>query len=112
VLVATGSEVHLALEAKALLEAEEIPTQVSSLPCWELFMSQPDEYCEEVIPPGAMTISVEAGVTLGWERWTSNRANVHGIDRFGASAPYEVLSEEFGMTAETLVSRVKKLLEE
>jgi transketolase len=112
VLIATGSEVHLALETKALLEEEEIGTQVVSLPCWEIFQKQNPEYREEVLPSGSLKVALEAGVTIGWERWTSSRAHVHGIDRFGASAPYETIFENLGFTAEAVVDRVKLLLEE
>ena len=112
VLIATGSEVHLALETKALLEEEEIGTQVVSLPCWEIFQKQSPEYREEVLPSGSLKIAVEAGVTIGWERWTGTRAHVHGLDRFGASAPYETIFRNLGFTAEAVVDRVKLLLEE
>lgn len=112
VLIATGSEVHLALEAKALLEEKKIGTQVTSLPCWEVFQKQNPEYREEVLPSGSMKFALEAGVTLGWERWTGTPAHVHGLDRFGASAPYETIFEELGFTAEAVVDRVKILLEE
>ena len=112
VLIATGSEVQTALEAKAMLEADSVATQVVSLPCWEVFQQQPAEYVEEVIPPGALRVAIEAGVTLGWERWTSGQGYVQGIDRFGASAPAEILFTEFGITAEALTNRVRKHLEE
>lgn len=112
VLIATGSEVHLALETKAILEEEEIGTRVVSLPCWEIFQKQSPEYREDVLPSGSLKIALEAGVTIGWERWTGTRANVHGIDRFGASAPYETIFENLGFTAEAVVDRVKLLLEE
>jgi transketolase len=112
VLIATGSEVHLALEAKALLEAQTITTQVVSLPCWELFAEQAEEYIAKVLPQGAMRVAIEAGVTLGWERWVRNHSYVIGLDRFGASAPYEILFREFGLTAEDVVDRVLRLLED
>jgi transketolase len=112
VLIATGSEVHLALEAKALLESQTITTQVVSLPCWELFAEQDEAYIARVLPQGAMRVAIEAGVTLGWERWVRNHSYVIGLDRFGASAPYEVLFREFGLTAENVVDRVLRLLED
>lgn len=111
-LVATGSEVHLALEAKAMLEAEGIGTRVVSLPSWELFRKQSVDYQEEVIPSGSIPVAIEAGSTPGWERWVGSPANVHGIDRFGASAPWEVLSTRLGFSTEAVVEHVKKLLEE
>jgi len=110
-LVATGSEVHLALETKAVLEAEGIGTRVVSLPSWELFQQQSARYREEVIPSGSVPVAIEAGTPLGWERWVGSPANVHGLDRFGASAPWEVLSTRLGFTTEAVVERVKKLLE-
>lgn len=110
-LVATGSEVHLALETKAVLEAEGIGTRVVSLPSWEIFREQSDAYREEVIPAGSVPVAIEAGTTIGWERWVGSPANVHGLDRFGASAPWEVLSTRLGFTTEAVVKRVKKLLE-
>jgi transketolase len=112
VLIATGSEVHLALEAKSLLEAQTITTQVVSLPCWELFAEQDEPYIAKVLPQGTMRVAIEAGVTLGWERWVRNHSYVIGLDRFGASAPYEVLYREFGLTAEDVVDRVMRLLED
>jgi len=110
-LVATGAEVHLALEAKAILESEGIGTRVVSLPSWELFRQQSTEYQEEVLPSGSVPVAIEAGSTSGWERWVGSPANVHGIDRFGASAPWEVLSTRLGFSTEAIVERVKKLLE-
>lgn len=110
-LIATGSEVLLALEAKAQLEAESIGTRVVSLPCWEVFSEQNSEYIEDVLPSGSLAIAVEAGVTLGWERWVDTPAHVHGLDRFGASAPFEIIYARLGFTAEAVVDRVKKLLE-
>lgn len=112
VLIATGSEVHLALEVKALLEEEKIGTQMTSLPCWEVFQQQNAEYREAVLPSGSVKVALEAGVTLGWERWVGTPAHAHGLDRFGASAPGETVFRELGFTAEAVVERVKKLLEE
>ena len=111
-LIATGSEVQVALEAKALLEAESIGTRVVSLPSWEVFSEQNPEYIEDVLPTGSLGIAIEAGVTLGWERWVDTPAHVHGLDRFGASAPYEIIYPRMGFTAEAVVERVKKLLED
>jgi len=112
ILAATGSEVHLALEAKAILEGRTIPTQVVSLPCWEVFARQDPAYREQVLPSASLIVSVEAGVTLGWERWTGKSSHVHGVDRFGASAPGEVVFRELGFTAEDVVERIERLLED
>ncbi|MFO7767701.1 MAG: transketolase [bacterium] len=111
-LVATGSEVHLALEAKAILEGRTVPTQVVSLPCWEVFEEQDPAYREEVLPSGSLVVSIEAGASLGWERWTGKTPHVHAVDRFGASAPGEVVLREYGFTAEDVVERIQRLLED
>lgn len=107
-LLASGSEVHLALAARERLEAEGIPTRVVSLPSWERFEAQPADYRETVIPPTVpVRLSVEAGVTTGWQRYATACV---GLDHFGASAPAEVLYERFGLTPEAIVARVKHLL--
>ena len=106
VIVATGTEVAVAVEAAATLTAEGVATRVVSLPSWELFEAQPDEYRSSVLPAGVPTVSVEAGVTLGWDRYA--QASV-GIDRFGASAPGDVVLEQLGITAEHVVEQVRSL---
>jgi transketolase len=106
VLVATGSEVHLALKARTALEARGVPTRVVSLPSWELFDAQDSAYRESVLPGGVPTVSIEAGVTSGW------RCHAHssiGMDRFGVSAPSEVLFERLGFTPERVVEEVERL---
>ncbi|HWQ08731.1 MAG TPA: transketolase, partial [Holophaga sp.] len=111
ILIGTGSEVHLAVEARKRLEAEGVPTRVVSMPSWELFAAQPKAYRDEVLPPSVgARVSVEAGVTTGWERWTGGDGASLGLDHFGASAPAEVLFEQFGLTAERLVEAAKRLL--
>jgi len=108
ILIGTGSEVHLALQARTQLESEGIPTRVVSMPSRELFASQPASYRDEVLPPALKTrLSIEAGVTFGWERWAS--ASI-GIDHFGASAPAEILFEKFGFTVDHVVKAAKDLL--
>jgi transketolase len=107
VLVATGSEVGLAIEAQAALEAQGTPTRVVSMPSWFLFERQPEAYHKQVLPPNVATVSIEAGATLGWERYA--QAHV-GLDHFGASAPAERLFSEFGFTVENVVSKVRSLL--
>ncbi len=95
IVIATGSEVHLALEAARSLEAN---VRVVSMPCWELFDEQDDDYQESVLPPSVeVRVAVEAGVTLGWERYASA---IIGIDHFGASAPYQRIFSELGITAD------------
>jgi transketolase len=107
ILVATGSEVSLAVEAAKLLEARGRPVRVVSMPCWEAFEAQPSHYRERVLPPAIRRrLSIEAGTTLGWDRYASFH---HGIDRFGESAPAERLAEAFGFTAEAVASHYCEL---
>ncbi|MGA2836203.1 MAG: transketolase [Acidimicrobiales bacterium] len=108
VLVATGSEVSLCLEAAGRLDVAGIPTRVVSFPSWELFAEQTDTYRAEVLPPGVPRLSVEAASTFGWERYTDDSL---GIDHFGASAPGPVLMEEFGFTVADVVARATALVE-
>ncbi len=111
ILIATGSEVHLALEAAGRLEAEGVPTRVVSLPSWELFEAQDRAYRDEVLPPRVEArVAVEAGATFGWERYVGTRGRVVGLDRFGASAPAAVLAERFGFTAENVVRAARELI--
>ena len=110
-LLATGSEVHLAVEARTRLEAEGIPTRVVSMPSWELFKKQPASYHEQVLPAKVKArVSIEAGVTFGWERWVGDGGASIGLDHFGASAPAEILFEQFGLTVENVVKTAKSLL--
>jgi transketolase len=111
ILMATGAEVHVALAAHRLLAAEGIAARVVSMPCWEAFGEQSAEYRASVLPPEIRTrISVEAGVTLGWERWLGDGGCAVGLDRYGASAPGEVNLERLGFSAENVASRVRSLL--
>jgi transketolase len=97
ILLATGSEVHVALDAARSLDAN---ARVVSVPCWELFESQDESYRDGVLPPEVEArVSVEAGITLGWERWVGTRGASVGIDRYGASAPAERIFDELGLTA-------------
>ena len=105
-MIATGSEVHLALEAAQSLEAN---VRVVSMPCWELYEEQDDDYQESVLPSAVETrVAVEAGVTLGWERYASA---IIGIDHFGASAPYQRIFAEFGITAEAIAATIEAELQ-
>jgi transketolase len=111
ILMASGSEVHLAVEARKALEAAGIPTRVVSMPSWELFAAQPQAYRDEVLPPSVQArVSVEAGVTFGWQRWLGPKGIALGIDHFGASAPAEVLFEKFGLTAARVAEAARSLL--
>ncbi|MGQ0432907.1 MAG: transketolase [Microthrixaceae bacterium] len=109
VLVATGSEVAVCVEAAALLNADGIRTQVSSLPCWDLFAAQSPEYQDAVLPPEVPTLAVEAGTSFGWERWADDTL---GIDHFGASAPGERVLAELGFTPDHVVERARQLIDE
>jgi transketolase len=108
-LIATGSEVGLALAARAALEAEGIATAVVSLPCWELFAAQDASYREQVLG-GALRVGIEAATGFGWERWLGPEGVFIGMSGFGASAPAEELFKHFGITAEAVVAAVKKRL--
>ncbi len=111
IIIATGSEVSIAIEAQDKLTAEGIGARVVSMPSWELFDRQSQAYRDEVLPPAVTSrISIEAGLTFGWRNYVGDRGDMIGLDRFGASAPYQVLYENFGFTASNIVERVKKLI--
>ncbi len=111
ILLATGSEVHLAVEAWEILQKEGIPTRVVAMPSWEIFERQPDAYKTSVLPPKVTKrLAIEAAVPLGWEKYVGTQGDVMGIETFGASAPYKVLMEKFGFTVENVVNRAKQLL--
>lgn len=108
-LLATGSEVQLALAAGETLAAEGIKAQVVSMPCWELFEAQDAAYKESVIPSAVKArVGVEAGVRLGWDRWLGSCGEFVGMHTFGASGPFKVCFEKFGITAEAVVAAAKK----
>src|SRR3954447_964855 len=107
VLVGTGAEVHTAIEAQGLLADAGIGARVVSMPSWELFAEQDDAYRDEVLPPTLPKVSVEAAVTMGWERWVDRAV---GIDRFGASAPGAEVLEKLGINGENVAQVVKDLL--
>ena len=112
ILIATGSEVHVALAAREMLAAESIGARVVSMPSWELFEAQPADYKESVLPTSVTArLAIEAGVTLGWERYVGTQGDVIGIDRFGASAPAKIIFEQLGFTAENAAARAKALLD-
>ncbi len=106
VIVASGSEVGVALGASDLLAAQGVSARVVSLPCWEAFEAQSPAYRREVLGEGLPRVSVEAGSTLGWERVVGSEGLVIGIDRFGASAPHKVLAQKFGFTPQAVADRV------
>jgi transketolase len=111
ILIGTGAEVHVALAAHRLLAGEGVGTRVVSMPCWEAFAEQDAAYRASVLPPAVrVRVSVEAGVTLGWERWIGDAGVAVGLDRYGASAPGEVSLAKLGFTAENVAGRVRTAL--
>jgi transketolase len=111
IVIATGSEVSIALAAYETLAREAIACRVVSMPSWELFDAQPAAYRDEVLPPEIRArISVEAGSPLGWERYVGRDGAVIGVDRFGASAPGSIVMEKYGFTAGHVVAAAKRLL--
>ncbi|MEK6661887.1 MAG: transketolase [candidate division NC10 bacterium] len=111
ILIATGSEVQLALEARQRLAARGIGARVVSMPSWELFEQQPDSYRDEVLPPSVTArLAIEAASPHGWHRYVGSMGTVIGMTRYGASAPYHVLMEQFGFTADNVTSRALALL--
>ena len=117
VLLATGSEIEIAMKAREMLEAEGIGTRVVSMPCWELFEAQEESYRRKVLPAGPVRVAIEAGIRFGWDRWLfgergkREKSGFIGMHGFGASAPAGDLYEHFGITPEAVVRKVKDLLE-
>jgi transketolase len=113
IIIGTGTEVSLAIEAQKVLKDRGVRARVVSMPCWELFEAQEQSYRDEVLPPAIRArASVEAGVTLGWERWVGSDGIAVGIDgRFGASAPYKEIYQHLGITAQRVADEVLALVE-
>jgi transketolase len=111
ILLATGSEVALALGAQDELAKQGVRARVVSFPSWELFEAQPQAYRDEVLPPTVKTrLSIEAGVGLGWHRWVGDGGAIMSIEKFGASAPYKEIFKHYGLTVEDAVARALRLL--
>ena len=110
VFLATGSEIEIAMAAASALEAEGVGCDVVSMPCWEAFDAQPAAYRCELLPDDALLVSVEAGVTLGWERYTGNKGLNIGVDAFGVSAPIGDVYAHFGLTGPQVAARVRERL--
>ncbi|WP_081968372.1 transketolase [Mycobacterium kyorinense] len=111
ILLATGSEVHLALAAREELQADGVGTRVVSMPCWELFDRQPQQYRDEVLPPSVRArVAVEQASTLGWDRYVGDGGAVIGMHTFGASAPLKQLVDKFGFTPERVAERARDCL--
>jgi transketolase len=111
-LIATGSEVQLALAARKKLEAQGIRARVVSLPSWNLFVTQSAEYREAVIPPEVPMLAIEAGTPLGWRPYFGPSIDVVGVDRFGASAPGEIVMREYGFSVENVLQQALALIKE
>ncbi len=112
ILIGSGSEVHIALEAQEILTAEKVQARVVSMPCWELFDAQPAEYQEAVLPPSIRArVAIEAGTTLAWRRYVGFDGEVVGLDRFGASAPYKKIYQQLGLTAQAVAEAAWRTLE-
>jgi transketolase len=112
ILIATGSEVSLALEARETLQQEGVPTRVVSMPCWELFEEQSETYRAHVLPPSiAARLAIEAGVRQGWDRYVGPAGDVICLDRFGASAPGDVALKNLGFNVDNVVQRARALLQ-
>jgi transketolase len=109
-LIATGSELQLAVGAARVLEQEDVSVRVVSMPSTEVFDRQSEEYRNHVLPPQGARLAIEAGATDGWWRYVAGRGSVIGIDRFGASAPAKALFEHFGFTVDAVVAAAKRLL--
>jgi len=111
ILIATGSEVSLAVDARERLQAQGTATRVVSLPCWELFEEQPQEYRAEVLPSSTTArLAIEAGVRQGWDRYVGPVGDVLCLDRFGASAPGDVALRELGFNVDNVLTRARALL--
>jgi transketolase len=113
IIIGTGSEVHIALEAGKLLDEKGVSARIVSMPSWEMFDAQPENYRNSILPPSIRArISVEAGTTLGWERYIGLDGIAIGVDRFGASAPMKEVYKNLGLTAQHVVNESLKLLGE
>ena len=111
ILIATGSEVQWIVGAQKKLQEQGIAARIVSMPSWELFDAQPKEYRDAVLPPSVRArLAVEAGVPQGWHKYVGSEGDVIGLERFGASAPYQIIFEKLGFTVDNVVARTKKLL--
>ena len=111
ILIATGSEVPLALAAQSKLAEDGVDVRVVSMPSWELFGAQDAAYKEEVLPAAVTArLSIEAGTSFGWEKWTGSAGGSVSVDTFGASAPAHIIFENYGLTVDNVVGKTKELL--
>jgi transketolase len=111
ILMASGSEVSLITEAGGRLASEGINVRLVSFPSWELFQAQDDSYQNQVLPPEiTLRLSVEAGVSLGWEKWVGDKGACISVERFGASAPYKIIFEHYGLTVDNVIQQAQQLI--
>src|SRR5207237_24042 len=111
IIIATGSEVGLAMKARDELRSQRIATRVVSMPCWEFFDAQPQRYKDGVLPPRITArLAIEAGVSQGWSKYVGDRGDTLSVDRFGASAPAEDVFKDYGFTIANAVKKAKALL--
>jgi transketolase len=112
ILIGTGSELQFAVEAQAKLAEQGISARVVSMPSWELFEKQTEEYRDSVLPPTVRArVAIEAAVPMGWERWVGPNGAVIGLDHYGASAPYKTIYQHFGFTTENVVLRALETID-
>jgi transketolase len=111
ILIGTGSELHLALEAQRIMAEAGVRARVVSMPCWKRFEAQPEPYRDQVLPPEITArLAIEAAMPLGWHRYVGPEGDVIGLERFGASAPYGDLMDYFGFTPAAVAERAMALL--
>ncbi len=111
ILMSSGSEVQLIVEAGLELEKQGIPVRLVSFPSWELFKEQTPEYRAQVLPSDIpLRIAVEAGIAQGWERWIGDRGRILSIEKYGASAPYKTIFEKYGLTSAAILTLAQDLL--
>ena len=112
ILMGTGSEVQLCVAAYEKLTADGVKARVISMPCWEIFAEQSDEYKQKLLPPDVRArVAVEAGCTLGWERYVGDRGAIVGRDDFGASAPIKDLMQHFGFAVDNVLAKAREVME-
>jgi transketolase len=111
ILMASGSEVYLIIEAGVRLASEGVNVRLVSFPSWELFETQEETYRDQVFPPEIKArLSIEAGVSQGWERWVGDAGEIISIEKFGASAPYKIIFENYGLTVDNIIYRSRQIL--
>jgi len=111
ILMASGSEVELIVEAGEKLSAEGINVRLVSFPSWELFENQSQEYRDSVLPPEIKKrLAVEAGVSQGWDKWIGDMGEMHSVEKFGSSAPSKVVFEKYGFTVDNILEKARKLV--